>query len=88
MHAPVHVFILSCVHVLIWFMVLAYIGGNYLSSVILTLTAFLFYNQKIVIICLIIKETTTKVLTKIWIDKYVSLDLMILQLSFLLIYSL
>jgi len=27
MHAPVHVFILSCVHVLIWFMVLAYIGG-------------------------------------------------------------
>ena len=27
MHVPEHVFILACVHVLIWFMVLTFIGG-------------------------------------------------------------
>ena len=35
MHLPEYIFILACVHVLIWFLVLTFIGGNLLTDFLL-----------------------------------------------------
>ena len=46
MHLPEYIFILACVHVLIWFLVLTFIGGNLLTDFLLhsTVRTYSAYN--------------------------------------------